>query len=86
VSVSTLIDQWQQARAELEKIERAEHPDVTDAYGRIWRWRGRGNLYVHDDALAFPLHMIKGLSLPSASLADNPNYDLCATCRQNWQA
>src|SRR5690242_3156406 len=56
-TVSLLIEQWQEARRLLAEIEQAEHPDVTDGYGRVWRWRGRGDLYVHDDALAFPLHV-----------------------------
>jgi hypothetical protein len=83
--VTPLIEAWQETRRQLAEIERVEHPDVTDGYGRVWRWRGRGDLYVHDDTLAFPLDVIPHLSLPSPSLEQNPNYfKLCGTCRQGW--
>lgn len=79
-----LVDRWLAARAALAEIERAEHPDVVDGYGRVWRWKF-GEVYSHDDTLAFPRHMIDGAGLPSAELADNPNYSkLCQTCRQDW--
>lgn len=82
----SLVGRWLAARAALAEIERTEHPDIVDGYGRAWRWKA-GYLYVHDDTLAFPRHMIDDLNLPSAELADNPNYSkLCATCRRDWSA
>ena len=81
---SALIARWQQLRAELTELERAEHPDLTDRFGRVWVWRGR-DLYVHDDLLAFPRSAIESptLGLPRVGLVDeNPNYaGLCAICR-----
>lgn len=84
--VASLIDGWRALRAELHAIEEAEHPDVTDAHGRVWRWESR-DLYTHDDILAWPLTAITGgtFGLPTSALADNPNYvGLCGTCRRNW--
>lgn len=84
--VASLVDEWRALRAELRAIEEAEHPDVVDHHGRVWRWKN-GDLYTHDDTLAFPLRFVTDgkAGLPSPSLADNPNYArLCATCRQNW--
>lgn len=86
-AMQRLIADWQAARAALAAYERAEHPDLTDRYGRVWTWRGRGDLYVHDDTLAFPRDSITGagLGLPSPRLADNPNYSkLCDICRSEW--
>lgn len=84
--VEPLVDRWLATRAALAEIERAEHPDVVDGYGRVWHWKF-GEVYSHDDTLAFPRHMIDGAGLPSAKLADNPNYSkLCPTCRQDWPA
>lgn len=79
-----LIGEWQAARAELAAIERAEHPDITDRYGRTWVWRD-GDLYSHDATLAFPRDFLDRVGLPSPRLADNPNYSrLCARCRSEW--
>jgi hypothetical protein len=77
-----LVAEWQQARAELRAIEEAEHPPVTDRFGRVWTWKDR-DLYVHDQ-MAWTPQMIERGGLPSAVLAGNPNYDLCAICTQNW--
>jgi len=55
---------------------------ITDRYGRVWTHFDR-ELYAHC-RMAFPERMIATLGLPSPSLADNPNYDLCEICRQEW--
>lgn len=78
------VDNWRFYRQQLEEIERAEHPDVTDGYGRTWRWFGRGRTYVHDDSLAYSIAWIPHLGLPAAAVADNPNYRLCGICRSAW--
>lgn len=79
-----LVADWTEARRELAELERAEHPDITDRYGRVWTWLA-GELYRHDETLAFPKAMIDGARLPSPDLANNPNYSkLCATCRSEW--
>lgn len=84
-AVGQLIAEWRAARVVLAELERAEHPDITDAYGRVWAWKGRGDIYTHDRTLAIPQAWIDSYGLPSATLADNPNYGrLCATCRQHW--
>jgi hypothetical protein len=80
---STLAD-WYAARLAHELGLIAAHPDITDRYGRVWRWT-TGELYEHDETLAFPRALIDTVGLPSATLAGNPNYaNLCATCRQEW--
>lgn len=78
------IAEWNE-RAEAFLAERgARHPDVTDRHGRVWTWKS-GDLYTHDDTLAFPRDMIDGLSLPPAALSENLNYaGLCETCRSHW--
>jgi hypothetical protein len=85
-AVRRLLADWHATRAELAAIERAEHPDVVDRHGRVWTW-WKGDLYRHDDTLAFPLEMIQAarFGLPGPRLADNPNYRrLCETCRSRW--
>jgi hypothetical protein len=84
-AVAGLLGEWRAARHAFAEMERAEHPDIIDQHGRVWTWRG-GDLYAHDDTLAFPKALIDGgLGLPSAALADNPNYSrLCAICRSAW--
>lgn len=82
--VGDMIDEWQALRAELAALERAEHPDITDRFGRVWVWKS-GDLYSHDRTLARPRDHIDQIGLPSARLADNPNYaGLCARCRSEW--
>jgi hypothetical protein len=79
------LDSWHAVRAELAAIERAEHPDITDGFGRVREWSGRGDTYHHDGTLAFPKRWIPDLGLPSARLALNPNYaGLCDVCRSEW--
>ena len=85
--IGKLIDEWRALRAELAEIEAAEHPDITDSYGRVWVWKpGGGDLYSHDNALCIPKDWVNDekSGLPSYSLVDNPNYNLCEICRQNW--
>lgn len=85
--MTELLDEWAVARSQLAALEAAEHPDIIDRFGRAWQWRGRGDLYSHDDTLAFPADWVRDpdLGLPSPSLVDNPNYSrLCDTCRQAW--
>jgi hypothetical protein len=84
VAWNAFIDSWLSVRAELAAIERAEHPDITDRFGRAWEW-WKGDLYRHDGTIAIPQRWIPEWGLPSAKLAGNPNYaGLCETCRQDW--
>lgn len=82
-AVSRLVDEWLAARAALAELERAEHPDIVDGYGRAWTWKaGRGDIYVHD-GMAFPkAFLTEGrIGLPRQSVLDNPNYaHLCPVC------
>lgn len=81
------LSDWRAVRAELADIERAEHPDITDRFGRVWTWSpGHYDIYVHD-CLAWSRTRIMhpDVSLPPATLADNPNYSsLCELCRSEW--
>lgn len=80
---SNAVDAWQQARRDVREWERAEHPDITDRFGRVWVWKD-GDLYTHDDTLAFPRAFLDDrIGLPRPGLADdNPNYSrLCDICR-----
>lgn len=81
--VPALLSHWSALRAELRAAEEAEHPPFQDTYGRTWHWK-TDDLYVHDNLLAFPQHLIPSLRLPAPGLAeDNPNYaGLCAVCRR----
>jgi hypothetical protein len=84
---SLLVREWQTARAALAEVERAEHPDVVDRFGRVWSWVS-GDLYRHD-CLAWTLDMVhdRHCGLPPAKLADNPNYtSLCSICTSEWVA
>lgn len=83
-AVGRLIGEWQDARAQLSELGRAEHPDIVDGYDRTWTWKpGHGDVYVHD-GMAFPGDWLKEpgrIGLPSQKVLDNPNYgELCATC------
>lgn len=81
--ITSVIDEWRTARADLAAIERAEHPDIVDHHGRVWVWES-GDLYVHD-SLAWTGQMIRAPhGLPYARLADNPNYKLCEICTKEW--
>jgi hypothetical protein len=87
--VVALLDEWQATRAALAEVERHQHPDIVDRYGRTWRWRGRGDLYAHCGS-AIPkrwiTHDVYGFAgLPGPHLADNHNYwQLCAICTSQW--
>lgn len=78
-TVSRLLTAWQTTRAELAALEAADRPDITDHLGRVWTWKGRGDLYRHCGTAA-PAALIERFGLPSQSALDNPNYDLCPTC------
>ncbi|WP_406161073.1 hypothetical protein [Streptomyces canus] len=78
-AVAALIANWQGARAELAEMERAEHPDVVDRFGRVWTWKGRSDTYRHCGT-ACPVDMIDDFGLPTQRALDNPNYELCDTC------
>ncbi|MGW2213238.1 hypothetical protein [Streptomyces sp. NPDC001781] len=82
-AVGRMIGEWTAARAALTELERAEHPDITDRYGRVWTWKpGGGDVYRHD-SMAFPRTLVESgaIGLPSQSVLDNPNYgELCAVC------
>lgn len=83
MTVAEMVTEWQALRAELAAIERPEHPDIIDRFGRTWAWRS-GRLYVHDQ-MAWTADMIaRAVSLPPASLAANPNYHLCHVCTRDW--
>lgn len=82
--VAGKIDTWNAMREELAALERAEHPDIIDTYGRAWQWVD-GDLYDHDKTLALPRDMIQGAGLPHAKLDNNPNYSrLCYICTFEW--
>lgn len=76
--VAGLVGRWLTTRAELHAFERAERPDVTDLFGRVWTW-WKGDLYRHCHNAA-PKHMIETFGLPTQALLDNPAYELCAIC------
>lgn len=81
---TAMVAQWQELRNQVRESEKSEHPDITDHHGRVWVWRD-GDLYVHDECLAWPRDLILDGShgLPGPSVSDNPNYTrLCSTCRQ----
>lgn len=83
---SQIVKEWQETRSALREFEQSEHPDIMDRHGRTWIWRDK-DLYVHDETLAMTRDMIESptLGLPSAVLADNPNYEkLCSICRRGW--
>lgn len=77
-SVENLIADWQEARAALAEIERAEHPDIIDRHSRVWAWVSK-DLYRHC-CTAAPADMINQFGLPTQGALDNPNYDLCDIC------
>lgn len=82
--IRSMIAEWQNLRAQICKLEQAEHPDIVDRHGRAWTRRA-GTLYTHDDTLSLPADMIHDSGLPPAGLADrNPNYTrLCNICRHD---
>lgn len=85
MSAASLVGEWLQARAELQAVERAAHPAITDRFGRVWTWK-IDDLYTHDGTLCFPSDMIASAGLPSTRCADNPNYaNLCDICRSEWR-
>lgn len=79
--IAGMIDEWQSLRAEIAAMERAEHPDVTDALGRTWQWKS-GDIYTHD-GMAWPLIFIQdpNVGLPKSVALDNPNYSWCEICK-----
>jgi len=85
LAVRGMLVDWQALRAELRAIEEAEHPAVTDKFGRVWTWTCH-DCYHHDDTLALTRDMIDRLAgLPPERLRGNPNYwQLCETCRSQW--
>ena len=76
--VGRLLADWQTARVALKEMDRAEHPDTTDQFGRVWTWKDK-DLYRHC-GIACPAYMIDGFGLPTQRALDNPNYDLCGIC------
>jgi len=76
--VARLVDARKAARAELAAIERAEHLDITDRFGRVWVRKSK-DLYVHCGCAA-PAYLIDCFGLPKQSALDNPNYNLCDIC------
>lgn len=76
--IARLLFELQVARAQLAAIEQAEHPDVTDRFGRVWTWCGK-DLYAHC-GIAAPKDRIDDFVLPSQTALDNPNYDPCDIC------
>lgn len=83
-AVRGMLAEWQALRAELRAIEEAEHPAVTDKFGRVWTWVS-GDLWHHDDTLAVTRDMIERDTLPAERIRNNPNYwQLCEICRSQW--
>ena len=86
ITMARLISEWTWLREQIAETERAEHPDITDRFGRAWGW-WKGDLYRHCD-LCFPGEWVTStehpIGLPSPALADNPNYTLCEICTQDW--
>jgi hypothetical protein len=78
-SVSALIAEWTASREAVAAIERTEHPDIVDRFGRTWTWKGRSDTYRHCGT-ACPVDMINDFGLPTQRALDNPNYDLCDVC------
>jgi hypothetical protein len=80
--VPVLLDQWLDVRAETREVEQATRPDLTDVFGRAWRWLA-GDLYRHD-SLVWTRDMVRSSSLrgPSRDALANPNYQWCARCRE----
>jgi hypothetical protein len=79
--MAPLIDEWQALRQELRAMEVAEHPDITDALGRVWKWKD-GDLYTHD-SIASPKAFVTRpkMSLPTQAALENPNYQWCEICK-----
>lgn len=77
-AVGKLIADRQASRAALAEIERAEHPDIIDRFGRAWTWKSR-DLYRHCGT-ACGADMINDFGLPTQRALDNPNYDPCDIC------
>jgi hypothetical protein len=77
-----LIDEWRVARAALRETSKADHPDLTDVFGRVWTWVA-GDLYRHD-SMAWTSEMVKSPNLrgPSQDALTNPNYTWCGRCRE----
>ncbi|MFG3715815.1 hypothetical protein [Micromonospora sp. NPDC047730] len=80
--IGPMLAEWRSLRADLRAMEEAEHPDVTDALGRVWTWVS-GDLYRHD-SMAWPLaHVLNpAVGWSRAGLLDNPNYRFCGVCRE----
>lgn len=91
--MASLIEEWKATREAIAAIERAEHPDITDALGRTWVWMSGGardrdgndssSIYTHD-GIAWPRELIERSSIgwPTLAAIDNPNYRWCDACRQ----
>jgi len=81
-AINQLIDEWFAARAAIHATEKAEHPDVTDALGRVWVW-SQGDLYRHD-SMCWPLAATTNPNIgwPHRAVLDNPNYQWCETCKE----
>jgi len=78
LAVRGLVAEWQALRAELRAIEEAEHPAVTDKFGRVWTWTCH-DCYHHDNTLALTRDMIDALAgLPPEKLRGNPTTGSCA--------
>lgn len=85
VIVGAMLDEWTALRHEIAAMERAEHLDIIDRHGRAWVWRGRGDLYSHDQTLAIPADWVPEANLQPEALADNWNYwRLCSICTSLW--
>lgn len=77
-SVTRVLGEWHALRVVLRELERAEHPDIIDGYGRTWTWKDN-NLYVHCGTAA-PADTIDQFGLPTQKALDNQNYKLCSAC------
>lgn len=75
------ISEWLALRAEIRALNQAEHPDLTDRFGRVWTWV-EGDLYTHC-GMTWPRQVLDWdtFTLPSGTVRSNPNYHLCEICR-----
>lgn len=73
--VPEMIDAWMSIRAELHALEKAEHPDVTDRFGRVWTW-WKGDLYGHC-SMAWTQDMITAESIGLPTIHYTGMCDIC---------
>lgn len=91
ILVAATVAEWQRLRAQIAEIERAEHPDITDSYGRVWTWFAGEQRLKYSDELYVHCGMVASTDpdsgvylhrhgLPTQAALDNQNYELCEIC------